>query len=70
MKLKFTSVVHSITDKGGDPASGFFPGKYSDVADRFRVFNSEVSSSAERRNVITRVHLFWFDKQIHVTANP
>lgn len=69
MKLKSTSVVHSIIDEGGDPASGFFPGKYGDVADRFSVFNSEVSSSAERRNVITSVHLFWFDKQIHVTVN-
>ena len=54
MKLKFTSVVHSIIDEGGGPASGFYPGgKYSNVADRLRVFNSEVSSSAEKRNVIT-----------------
>jgi len=38
------SVLGYIIAGGGDPAPGFFPGKYSDVAVCFRV-----SSSAERR---------------------
>ena len=31
------SVVDSIIAEGEDPASGFFPEKFSKVADRFRV---------------------------------
>jgi len=38
------SVLDCIIAEGGDPAPGFFPGMYSDVAVRFRVL-----SSAERR---------------------
>ena len=37
------SVIDSITAEGGDPASGFFPGKFSDVANRFRVSTQFVS---------------------------
>ena len=37
------SILDSIIAEGGDPASGFFPGRYSDVADRFRVSNQFVS---------------------------
>ena len=37
------SIIDSIIVEGGDPASGFFPGRYSDVADRFRVSNQFVS---------------------------
>ena len=37
------SIIDSIILEGGDPASGFFPGRYSDVADRFRVSNQFVS---------------------------
>ena len=36
------SILDSIIAEGGDPASGFF-GRYSDVADRFRVSNQFVS---------------------------
>ena len=32
------SILDSIIAEGGDPASGFFPGRYLDVADRFRVY--------------------------------
>ena len=35
--------LDSIIAEGGDPASAFFPGRYSDVADRFRVSNQFVS---------------------------
>ena len=31
------SILDSIIADGGDPASGYFPGSYSDVAHRFRV---------------------------------
>ena len=37
------SVIDSIIAEGGDPASGFFSGKFSDVADRFRVSTQFVS---------------------------
>ena len=37
------NILDSIIAEGGDPASGFFPGRYSDVADRFRVSNQFVS---------------------------
>ena len=37
------SVIDSIMAEGGDPASGFFPGKFSDVANRFRVSTQFVS---------------------------
>lgn len=45
--------------EGGDLASGFFPGKYSDVADQFtcRVSNQFVSSQQGDRNVTICIHL-------------
>ena len=38
----------SIIAEDGDPASEFFPGRYSEVADRFRVSKQFVSSQKEK----------------------
>ena len=37
------SILDSIIVEGGDLGSGFFPGRYSEFADRFRVLNQFVS---------------------------
>ena len=41
-------ILDSIIAEGKDPASGFFPGRCSDVADRFRVAKQFVSSQKEK----------------------
>ena len=42
------SVIDSFIAEGGDPASGFFPEKFSDVADRFRVSTQLNEASNEK----------------------
>ena len=37
------SIIDSIIAEGGDPGSGYFGGKYKEVADRYRVTGTFVS---------------------------